>query len=131
LPAVLPGAAIFIHHGGIGSVAEGLAAGVPQLIVASAYDQFENGARLQPLGLGQLQPRASSISAVERAVGGLIARRHRAPSSLLTHSVPMAPNEAVSQACDMLALDVASNAPAGLRGLAAHRRESASLPRSG
>jgi rhamnosyltransferase subunit B len=52
LSAVLPRAHTFVHHGGIGSVAEAFQCEVPQLIVATAYDQFENGAHVARLGAG-------------------------------------------------------------------------------
>lgn len=45
-------AAAVVHHGGVGSAAEGLAAGIPQLVMPMAYDQFDNADRLQRLGVG-------------------------------------------------------------------------------
>src|SRR5262249_31774015 len=45
LAALLPRAAALVHHGGIGTTAEALRAGVPQVIVPLAYDQFDNAAR--------------------------------------------------------------------------------------
>lgn len=53
LSKVLPKASAFIHHGGIGSCAQALSAGVPQLITAMAFDQHDNGRRIEGLGLGQ------------------------------------------------------------------------------
>ncbi|MBT9596050.1 MAG: glycosyltransferase [Vitreoscilla sp.] len=47
-------ASVLIHHGGIGTCAQAIASGTPQLILASAYDQFENGARLQGLGAARM-----------------------------------------------------------------------------
>ena len=41
-----------IHHGGIGSCAQALRAGIPQLIMPMAYDQFDNAARVYKLGCG-------------------------------------------------------------------------------
>jgi 2'-5' RNA ligase len=52
LGGVLAKASAFVHHGGIGSVAQGFAALVPQLLLASAYDQFENAMRVEQLGQG-------------------------------------------------------------------------------
>lgn len=49
---LLPHAAGLVHHGGVGTTAEALRAGVPQLIVPLAYDQFDNGARVAALGAG-------------------------------------------------------------------------------
>lgn len=44
--------AAIIHHGGIGTTAEALHAGVPQLIVPLAFDQFDNGARVEARSAG-------------------------------------------------------------------------------
>lgn len=46
LGLLLPRASAFVHHGGAGSCAEGLAAGVPQVVMPFAFDQFDNAARL-------------------------------------------------------------------------------------
>ena len=52
LRKLLPYAAVLIHHGGIGTTAEALRAGIPQLIVALAFDQFDNAQRVKALGVG-------------------------------------------------------------------------------
>ena len=52
LSKLLPYAAALVHHGGIGTTAEALRAGIAQLIVPLAYDQFDNGARVKALGAG-------------------------------------------------------------------------------
>ncbi len=56
--AVLPRAAAFVSHGGIGSVAQGLAAGVPQLVVPMGFDQLDNGSRVAEAGAGTVLPLA-------------------------------------------------------------------------
>ncbi|MCC7217106.1 MAG: hypothetical protein IT517_10065 [Burkholderiales bacterium] len=50
--ALLPHARAFVHHGGIGTVSQSLAAGVPQLVVAMALDQPDNAERVERLGAG-------------------------------------------------------------------------------
>lgn len=60
--SLLPQTAALVHHGGIGSTAEALRAGIPQLIVALAFDQFDNAARVETLGAG-LGLRHSRLSA--------------------------------------------------------------------
>jgi rhamnosyltransferase subunit B len=50
--AVLPHSAALVHHGGIGTVAQALAAGIPQLVRPMAFDQPDNAARVQRLGVG-------------------------------------------------------------------------------
>src|SRR5262249_20955913 len=49
---LLPHCSVVVHHGGIGTVARGLAAGVPQLILPLAWDQLDNAARVERLGAG-------------------------------------------------------------------------------
>ena len=49
--SVLPHAAALVSHGGIGTIAEGLRAGVPQLVVPMAHDQYDNASRLAELGV--------------------------------------------------------------------------------
>lgn len=56
LSALLPHAAVLVHHGGIGTMAEALRAGTPQLIAPFAWDQFDNGARIASLGVGMVIP---------------------------------------------------------------------------
>lgn len=52
LDLLLPRSAAFVHHGGVGSTSQGLAAGVPQVLMPLAYDQFDNADRVARLGVG-------------------------------------------------------------------------------
>ncbi len=45
---------LVVHHGGAGTTAQALRAGVPQLIVPHIVDQFFHGRRIAELGLGPL-----------------------------------------------------------------------------
>ena len=54
---LLPRCAAFVHHGGIGTSAQGLHAGLPALVVPLSHDQFDNAARLVRLGTAQILPR--------------------------------------------------------------------------
>jgi rhamnosyltransferase subunit B len=56
---LLPRARALVHHGGIGSCAQALRAGIPQLTVPHAYDQFDNAMRLRRLGVGRTLPSAA------------------------------------------------------------------------
>lgn len=53
---LLPHAAALVHHGGIGSCAQGLAAGLPQIVRPMSYDQFDNSRRVVRLGVGREIP---------------------------------------------------------------------------
>ena len=50
---LLSRAGAIVHHGGIGSLSQGFAAGCPQVITPLAFDQFDNAARLERLGVGR------------------------------------------------------------------------------
>jgi rhamnosyltransferase subunit B len=69
LRALLPQVAVLVHHGGIGTTAEALHAGTAQLVVPLAHDQFDNGARVEALGVGLALP-ASRLN-TRRLVAGL------------------------------------------------------------
>jgi rhamnosyltransferase subunit B len=74
LRALLPHAAALIHHGGIGTTAEALRAGTPQLVVPLAHDQFDNGARVTTLGVGATLPAARlTEDRLVHALGALLA----------------------------------------------------------
>lgn len=62
-----------VHHGGIGTCAQALRAGVPQLIVPMAYDQFDNAARAKTLGVSDtLLPTAYKNPMVGRRLHTLL-----------------------------------------------------------
>ena len=50
---LLPYCAAIVHHGGIGTTSQALAAGIPQLIRPMAFDQFDNANRIEKLGCGR------------------------------------------------------------------------------
>lgn len=51
---VLPRVAALVHHGGIGTMSQAFAAGVPQLVMPMAHDQPDNAVRLKRLGCGSV-----------------------------------------------------------------------------
>ncbi len=70
---LLPKAAVVVHHGGIGSTAQALAAGIPQLVMPLAHDQFDNAARVKRLGVGNwLKPSRFRGPVVAAKLGALL-----------------------------------------------------------
>jgi rhamnosyltransferase subunit B len=71
---LLPRLAAMVHHGGIGTSAQALAAGIPQLVVPFAHDQFDNAARLHRLGVAAVEdpaaPLARWVGTLRRLIGG-------------------------------------------------------------
>ncbi len=54
MSSLLTKCAGLVHHGGIGTSAQGLAAGLPQVVMPMAYDQLDNAARLKSLGVAEI-----------------------------------------------------------------------------
>jgi rhamnosyltransferase subunit B len=53
LSAILPRAAVLIHHGGVGTMAQAFASGTPQLVMPMAFDQPDNALRAKRAGVGR------------------------------------------------------------------------------
>ena len=69
LANLLPKCAAIVHHGGIGTLAQGVHSSVPQLIIPFAWDQGYNAKRITSLGLGlSLQPRNVKPRSLSRAL---------------------------------------------------------------
>ena len=67
LSLLLPRCSAFVHHGGIGSASQAMAAGIPHLIRPQAHDQFDNAARIVKLGIGDcLKPGRFTPKALAR-----------------------------------------------------------------
>jgi rhamnosyltransferase subunit B len=56
--ALLERGCVMVHHGGVGTTAQGLRAGIPTLIVPFAFDQPDNAAHAERLGTSRTLPRA-------------------------------------------------------------------------
>ena len=72
---LLPRARATVHHGGIGTCAQALRAGLPQLLWQLAYDQFDNALRLEQLSCGlRLHSQPLLASELTRQLSTLLAR---------------------------------------------------------
>ena len=70
---LLPRSAMLVHHGGIGSMSQAMAAGIPQLIMPMAFDQLDNADRVRKLGLGgYLVPNQFQADRLVTRMGGLL-----------------------------------------------------------
>ncbi len=50
---LLPRVSALVHHGGIGTAAQGMASGIPQLVMPLGHDQYDNAARMRRLGVAR------------------------------------------------------------------------------
>ncbi len=92
---VLPRCAAIVHHGGIGTCAQGLAAGVPQLTMPMGFDQPDNSMRLWRLGVGRwVRPEAFKSERVATELAALlsdsrVAERCDHWAQMIRHSHPL------------------------------------------
>lgn len=70
---LLPRCAALVHHGGIGTTAQAMASGVPQLIMPFSHDQPDNADRVKKLGIAQaIPPREFVAERVARVISEMI-----------------------------------------------------------
>jgi rhamnosyltransferase subunit B len=102
IPTVLRRSWLFVHHGGIGATAHGLATGIAQVIDPAAYDQFDNAWRVtRKEGHHRLD---ASTSAPQLLA---FARRPTPPTenpstAEYPYSIPGKPNVEIALLLDML-----------------------------
>ncbi|HET7795395.1 MAG TPA: nucleotide disphospho-sugar-binding domain-containing protein [Rhizobacter sp.] len=113
--ALLPRVSAFVHHGGIGTTAQALRAGVPQLVKPMGADQFDNASRTVQLGVAkQLLPRRYNARTAAHALDLLVSDpvvRERCEA--MRHQ--MAKQNGVSAACDAILDQLALAHSAGAR----------------
>ena len=99
---LLPRASLLVYHGGVGTLAQGIKAAVPQLVVPSGHDQFDNGWRIERLGLGRCIPqsryRAATAAAEIRAIFDDRAMRQRSRA----YAARIDSAAALSRACELI-----------------------------
>ncbi len=99
---VLPRAALLVYHGGIGTLAQGIKARVPHLVVPHGYDQFDSGWRIEQLRLGRSIPQshyraARVVRAIESILGDDTSTQRRADYASRIDSA-----DAVTRACRLI-----------------------------
>ena len=100
--SLFPRAAAVVHHGGIGTCAQGLAAGVPQLIMPMGFDQPDNAARLARLGVGEaLPPARFTADRVAAALSRLLSDAHVRASAERWQGTQRR-SDALAQTCDLI-----------------------------
>lgn len=99
---VYPRCVAVIHHGGIGTIAQAMRAGVPMLVVPWGFDQFFNAARVAELGLGMWMVRRwyttkHAATALQRLLS-IPAYHQRVQAA----ACALAAEDGVAQACQIL-----------------------------
>jgi UDP:flavonoid glycosyltransferase YjiC (YdhE family) len=99
---LLPRAALLVHHGGIGTLSQAIASGIPHLVVPASHDQFDNGWRIERLGLGRSIPQSRyralrAAQAIEEIRGNRTMREQARERAAMLDGA-----DALSRACDLV-----------------------------
>ena len=96
---LLPRAAALVHHGGIGTAFQALAAGIPQLIAPVFLDQPDNGRRFTRLGVAAtVRPGTYRPREVSRKLNNLL-RSSEVASRCREYAVRCRQSQAAEKAC--------------------------------
>jgi rhamnosyltransferase subunit B len=102
LSHVLPRCAALISHAGIGTLAQGLAAGVPQLTMPMGFDQPDNATRLRRLGVARwVVPSKFDGERVAGALSDLLGDSGTA-LNCRRWSAEIRAHDAIEETCDLL-----------------------------
>ena len=100
---LLPRASALMHHGGIGTCAQALRAGLPQLVTPMGFDQFDNAMRLDLLGVGlSLQGRDTLLDGMTEALRELLGSPEIARACQQAALKVQTRREPVGDICDLL-----------------------------
>jgi rhamnosyltransferase subunit B len=99
---LLPRARALIHHGGIGSCAQALRAGIPQVIVPNGYDQFDNAQRVEALRVGRAVRRKDLAGQSLVKALNLLLSSQEVKQALAAIQPRMDPVSARNQVCDVV-----------------------------
>jgi len=98
----LPKALAIIHHGGIGTTAQAIKAGIPQLIRPLKYDQPDNADRIYKLGLGTyVMPEQFKAEQVAPMVANML-QKAKNSKVLRRYSADVSNSGAIVDACDLI-----------------------------
>lgn len=101
---LFPQAAAVIGHGGIGTTAQAIRAGVPQLVCPIFGDQFDNAARIARAGLGAVLPKRRYTAARAAAAIDTLLKDDDVAAHARRAAIVLASEDAVAAALDALGL---------------------------
>jgi UDP:flavonoid glycosyltransferase YjiC (YdhE family) len=99
---ILPRCAALVYHGGIGTLAQAIRAGIPHLVTPNAHDQPDNALRIERLGVGRtIYPeryRAASVARTLREIIGSGEVRQRC----LDYAKRIDSEESLRRTCELI-----------------------------
>lgn len=102
---LFPQARVVVHHGGIGTTSQCLVAGVPQIVLPMAFDQFDNANRVAKLGCGSWMPMTGvTTGALTKLLSGASVNAKTTSTATLLASHGSACDRAAEMALKLVAI---------------------------
>jgi UDP:flavonoid glycosyltransferase YjiC (YdhE family) len=102
LTRLLPRCAALVHHGGIGTTAAGLAAGIPQIVWPLSHDQPDNAARIKKLAAGdRILPKHFKPEHVAHVLNTLL-NSQQIKQNCTEYAARLAKRNGIAEACDLI-----------------------------
>ncbi len=99
---ILPRAAALVHHGGIGTTAQAIAAGIPQVIRPMTHDQPDNAARVEGLGIGAaLSPKKFHAASLAEKLNTVITSQ-QVQDRCKSYSQKINPDQSLNDTCTLI-----------------------------
>jgi UDP:flavonoid glycosyltransferase YjiC (YdhE family) len=99
---VLGRASLMVHHGGVGTMAQTMKAGVPHIVVPNGHDQFDNGWRIEQLKLGvSIRADRYNSSRAGNAIRNILTN-HTMKSRCQEFSARINTEASLSRACNLI-----------------------------
>ncbi len=99
---VLPQAVALVHHGGIGTTAQAIAAGIPQVIRPMAHDQPDTALRVEKLGIGvSLSPKNFNATSLAEKLNAVITTQ-QVLDRCKTYSRKINPDQSLNDTCALI-----------------------------
>ena len=95
-------AGVIVHHGGVGTTAQGLGSGRPTLITPMAHDQFDNAARAKRLGVSETLHFAKLATPRLAAVLGRLLRDPRYATAAAALAPRIAAEDGARRAAELI-----------------------------
>jgi rhamnosyltransferase subunit B len=99
---IFPQAAVIVHQGGSGTTGQAMRAGHPMLVVPYGWDQPDNGARVERIGVGLSLPRRNYNAATAAQMLLRLIHEPRFAERAASVAAQMREEDGLSSACDAI-----------------------------
>ncbi len=109
-----------VHHGGMGTTAQAIKAGIPQLIRPIKYDQPDNADRIYKLGLGTyVMPEKFKAEQVAPMLGNML-QKAKSSKALRFYAEDVNNSRAIVDACNLIERELITKTASLAEAIAVH-----------